>query len=584
MSSTPEISYTAPSRAKKLFSINHFGVLLLSVTVLLSLWQVWSVEHHATAGGKHTIRIAHWQLELGYRQALQALIGRYNQDKAEQFAKGEIDHPVEVVQLPVTEKVYTQLIYTHLIAGTAPDIIEMGWSQAFQGTNKAEYMLPLSDIVQTPNPYNASARLPVDLPADLRQTLPKMKWKNTFVDGMLGGWDSDLQAQYGIPTCFQAFGRLSYNLDLLEQATGSRQVPETLGELLATCRKLRELGKRTGHDLIPIAGSQYSAYFWSGLITPFSAGWQPLLDTDRNGIVTALEGYAGWSGKRISFTDPSQIAFADAVQAISQQFPSGFTAMDRDAAMFLFVQGKAGVLFTGSWDAATVYSLAKFPVEIAKLPLPAPGEPWGDPPRLPATEADNRAAGCFAINKRSPAIGDAIDFMQYLTGFAENERFNHEADWVPCIIGSHASERMKAFQPALEGMLTASGWSPANGDTEGGQVGSTYRGQIASLLVNESDSATLAKKMDEVWNDPLYGEQRFWGRAIDDARTNTRSFERTIAVQATLPLLAPGNEGATNAYRALVTSQANKLNGAGVRILFNETAGLLGKKFPESSP
>ena len=582
--STPEISYQPPSRAKKIFSINNFGLLLLATTVGISLWQVWSVKHHATAGGKHTIRIAHWQLELGYREALQAVIERYNQLKADQFAKGEIDHPVEVVQLPVTEKIYTQLLYTHLIAGTAPDIIQIGSSQAFQGTNKAEYMLPLSDIALKPNPYNAEARLPADLAPDLRQSLPKLKWKDTFVDGMLGGWDTNLQAQYGVPTCFHAKGRISFNLDLLKEATGSDHLPATLGELLDTCNKLRELGKRTGRDIVPIAGSQYTAAFWIRYVTPFSAGWQSILDTDLNGQVTALEGYAGLASKRISFHDPSQIAFGDAVQAVSKQFPNGFTAMDRDAAMFMFVQGHAGALFTGSWDAATVYTLAKFPVSIAPIPLPAPGEPWGDPPRQPSTESSYRAGGCFGINKRSPAVADAVDFLQYITGFTENERFNHEADWVSCIIGSHASERMQTFQPRLDGLHSEAGWSPATGDTEGGQVASTYRGLMSSILVNEATSATLAQKMDEVWNDPLYGEQRFWTRAIDDARTNVRSFERTIAVQAALPLLGPGQGAGTTAYRALVTSQAAKLNGAYIRLLFNETAGSIGKKFPESAP
>lgn len=582
--SAHELTFQPPSRWKKILSINSFGVVLLMATLAISLWQVWSVKYHATAGGKHTIRIAHWQLELGYRQALQAVIDRFNQHKAEQFAKGEIDHPVEVVQLPVTEKVYSQLIYTHLIAGTAPDIMEMSWTQAFQGTNKAEYFMPLSETALVPNPYNTTSRLPTDLASDLRATLPRLAWKDTFVDGMLGGWDSNLQAQYGVPTCFHAAGRLSFNLDLLKEATGSDQVPKTLGGLLDACHKLRELGRRTGRDIVPLAGSQYSANFWGSYITPFTSDWQSTLDTDLNGQVTALEGYAGLSGKRISFSDPSQIAFGDTIQAVAKQFPNGFTAMDREAAMFMFVQGRAGALFTGSWDAATVYSLAKFRVQIAELPLPAPGEPWGDPVRPPSSEAASRASGCFGINKRSPAIDDAVDFLQYVTGFTENERFNAEADWVPCIIGTHASERMQAFQPRLDGMHGAAGWSPANGDSEGGQVASTYRGQMSSLLVGEATSASVAKKMDEVWNDPTYGEEKFWSRAADDARTNVRSFERTIGVQAVLPVLAPGSGAGAGAYRALVSSQAAKLNGAYIRLLFNETAGTVAKKFPESAP
>jgi raffinose/stachyose/melibiose transport system substrate-binding protein len=561
---------------------NLLGIAIFLGAIGVSLWQV--------LGGSRTppdtlvVRMVHWQLELGYRQALQGTIDRFNALKERQFRAGLSTHRVTVVQMPVTEKVYHQLVYTHLMAGTAPDILEIGKSQEFQGTNKAEFLVPLTAAAQRPNPYHAAIPPTANLTPGLAAALPKLPWKDTFVDGMMGGWDVNLQALYGVPTAFQSWGRLSYNLDLLHEITGSEHLPTTLGELLALGAQVRAYAARTGRDIAPIAGSQYSRDFWALYATPFTTAWQETLDTDLDGTVSPLEGFAGLAGERIAFTDPAHRSFTEVVQAVAKLFPSGFIAMDRDAAMFSFVQGRACAMFTGSWDAGTIYGLAKFRVGIAPLPLPVRGEPWGDPPPPPASEASTQSSGCFGVNKRSPAVAEAIDFLQFLTSFQENERFNREADWVPCVIGAQAGARMQAFQPRLEGAYLDSGWTPAMADAAGGRVSSIYRGALAALVVGESTPEQLAARMAETWRDPNYGERAFWVRAQEDCQSLVRSQERTIGVEAVLPLLAPGQGAGPEAYRALVSGQAAKLNGAAIRNLFAETAGRIGKTLPGSTP
>lgn len=576
------ITYTPPNKWRKLFTVGSLGVVVLIGVLIFSLFQVWSVKQGQVAGGKHVIRISHWQLELGYRQALQGVIERYNALKKEQFEKGLIDHPVEAVQLPVTEKVYPQLINTHMIAGTAPDIIEMGKGKATDGTNKAEYFLSLSEVVAKPNPYNSPQYLTPDVEPELVKALPKLGWRDTFVDGMVGGWDYDLQAQYGVPTCFHSSGRLSYNLDLMKEATGSDQVPRTLGELLTLCKQLREFGVKSGRTVMPIAGSQYSAGFWYNFINPFTATWQSKLDFDHNGQISAQEGFAGLSAGVIKFTDPEFQEFLQATSAVASEFPNGFTAMDREAAMFLFVQGKAGILFTGSWDAATVYKLSKFRVKIAPIPLPGSGEQWADKPKYASSEAATKGGSAYGVYKRSASTADAIDFLQYITSHTENERFNREADWVPCIIGMKPNERMDAFAPRLEGIHPSSGWTPGTNASGAGQIAVAFDGQMNSLLVKEATPESIAVKMAEVYKDPVYGEQRYWVRQIEDNQTRLRALERTIGIQAALPLLRDKAGAGPAAYRALVWNQALNLNGQAFRLLFNQTAGATGKTFPEA--
>ena len=66
--------------------------------------------------GRTVIRIAHWQIEAGPREALEAMIKRYE----------EINPEVRVEQVAVPGNLYKQWLRTQLIGGDAPDIIEFG--------------------------------------------------------------------------------------------------------------------------------------------------------------------------------------------------------------------------------------------------------------------------------------------------------------------------------------------------------------------------------------------------------------------------------------------------------------------------
>jgi ABC-type glycerol-3-phosphate transport system substrate-binding protein len=101
---------------------NLLGVLLLAAAFCISLYNVFTVHEELFEKDVNILRITHWQLELGYRDALQAVIAEYEKLQA---AKG---NRVKVLQMPVTEKVYGQVLNTSLISGDAPDICLLGMS------------------------------------------------------------------------------------------------------------------------------------------------------------------------------------------------------------------------------------------------------------------------------------------------------------------------------------------------------------------------------------------------------------------------------------------------------------------------
>jgi raffinose/stachyose/melibiose transport system substrate-binding protein len=535
---------------------NAVGLVLLVVTLGISLFQVSRTEQQLYTNDVSVVRVAHWQLELGYRQALQKLMDDYNALQAERFKRGEIKKRVQVIQLPVSEKTYGQLINTNLIAHTAPDIIEMGMSQMISGGYKAEYFVNISSLAEQPNPYNAEPYLSPQLDPEFRTALPKMAWRDTFLDGMVGGFDRDLQGYYSVCTTFAPAGRLAVNVDLVKAATGSERLPTTLGELLDVCAKLREYGKRNGREIWPIAATRYNTNNWGSMVSPFLSESQRKLDADRDGKVTPHEFLTAVVKGAWSFDDPAMADLVAATRALSGEFPNGFTAMDRDAAMFLFTQQQSAFFQCGAWDAGTIYRLAegKFKVQIIGSVVPGPGERWG--PKHPVNEASMTAAASYGLYKPSPNLDVAIDFLRYWTSQPKNETFNNDADWVPCIVGTKLAESMKAFTPRVDGI------SGGRASLDGGeQISLTLSGLMLGIQTGELDHATMARKMQAVVVDQDYGAVKFFQRNDELVTDQLRAAERSIGTQALLRLLAPDKASTEANYRAVVSTQSQGLNG-----------------------
>ncbi|MCK6488235.1 MAG: extracellular solute-binding protein [Planctomycetes bacterium] len=583
MNNDPETAdgWQPPSPWRKLLSWNALGLALVVVAVGVSLAKVLAVRQAYYGGERVIVRLTHWQLEGGYREALQLVVDDYNRLMAERHRRGEIPRPVEVVQAAVTEKVYGQLLNTNLIARSAPDIVLMGGSRKLAGALKAQHFLALDAAVREPNPYNAPEYLAGSgIDPELAAVLPGMPWRDTAMDGMRSTFDLDLQGIYAIPVNFANAGRLSYNKDLLLAATGSEEPPRTLGQLLDISAKLKALGERQGRRITPIAGTRYNLGHFASYYLPFFACYRDRLDLNRDGVVSAMEGWAAFGSGTFDLADRPFAELTEACTAIAAQFPPGFLALERDSATFLFTQGQAAMHLTGSWDAGTLFRLSqgKFRMGIVDFPLPGPGERWGDPAKHPASEAGASGGNSFGVYKFGH-VAESIDFLRYLTSYVQNQRYNRAADWVPNIIGTSPDERMAAYTPRLNG-IQPTGWSPDS--SEGKQVASIYNGQMQALLSGQGSAGQVVARTKEAYADPAIGEPVIWGDQYDNQKTYLRSLERTLAVQSAVAQLAGGDRAeADRRYRTLLSAQVMRSNGEDLRLIWRQTVGSEGKPFPE---
>src|SRR5690606_33892358 len=94
----------------------RIGLVVALVAYLAAAWWMFVRKTGDAADGRTTIRVAHWQIEVGPPEGLEAIIKLYE----------ELNPGIRVEQVLVPGRIYLQWLRTNLIGGTGADIIEYG--------------------------------------------------------------------------------------------------------------------------------------------------------------------------------------------------------------------------------------------------------------------------------------------------------------------------------------------------------------------------------------------------------------------------------------------------------------------------
>lgn len=541
----PEAPDRQHSGIRKWINANTLGLAVLLVAISVSVVRVMSIQKELFDPDKTIIRISHWQLELGYRDAMQSAIDEY-----------ERLHPgVEILQQPMTEIIYGQWLNIQLISGTAPDIAETGDARmSVEQQYILRFFLPLTELISKPNPYNRGT------------PLEKLPWRETFIDGMRGGYQPALADYFAAPTCMST-RRLFYNKDLLRKATGSDTPPQTFAELLVACDTIRDYGRRQGNTkMVPIACSRYYLpEFLDRYLVPFTAGFEPELDTDMDGGISLRESYAAFCKGQVSMQTPAIKAYYECVKTLCDNFPEGYLSLGREMEAFLFVQGNAGMIASGSFDALSLFGQAKFEVGVIDFPLPGKNERWGEHIAGRVNEAGITAGAAYGVYKFSKNKEIAIDFLQFLTSRKCNEVFNRKAEWLPVAIGAKTSDRMAPFMPNPRGFSSYVSFFYGNYATI------ILEGARDRFLGGELDDYNeFAAKVEEALKNEKVGGDKAWAIEYDEKRRWCRNQERVLAVQATRMLMDSEATDAPSKYRQAFIQQLQANNGQEIRHRFEQ--------------
>jgi raffinose/stachyose/melibiose transport system substrate-binding protein len=418
---------------------NSIGIGLLVLCFVVSLGRLIARKSPGSSSpedGVVTIRLAHWQLENGVREAFDQIAAAYTQT-----------HPnVRVVQIPIPERIFTNWLITQLVGETAPDLIQVGLGNSDE--RLARYFTPLTDLANAPNPYNRGT------------PLENVILRDTFFDGMAGGFNYSLLEYYGVPLSGHST-RIYYNLDLLEEMTGSEELPRTYDDLIDLCRKSLAFASERKMAFVPIAGSQYNSPKLMDAL--FSSQTQRLCEKlnppGRLGTEANLR-CLQFLTNEWNLQNPSYRSGLELMREVGQYMQPGFLQLNRDDATLLFVQKRALMICTGSWDSTSIRGQARFKIGVGPIPMPDPSHPrYGQFTLGEVSEAGHTAAVSLGLTRNSPHPDVARDFLLFLASQPVNQIWTDTSDWIPSIIGVHTGEQVKPFLPRITGSLP--GFYPA---------------------------------------------------------------------------------------------------------------------------
>lgn len=509
-------------------TLNAIAAGLVLLCFVISLGRIALRETPGGEAAPVEIRLAHWQLEGGVRESFDALAAEYQRL-----------HPhVRIIQIPIPERIYKNWLLTQLVGGTAPDIIQVGIG--ISDERLARYFVPLTPYVSQPNPYNAGTKL---------ENIPL---RETFFDGMLGGYNINLLEYYGVPLSAYTI-RVFINTDLLQEITGSTEMPANYREFHELCRKVHDYSQSRGRTILPIAGSRYNAPILMDRL--FASQTQRLV------LQLAAPGQFIPPHYRISsdlaegdwnLQSPAVASGLRLIREVSGHMQPGFLQLGRDDATFQFMQGKALMIISGSWDAASVRRQAHFNFRAFSIPLPAPDDPdYGGYVLGPVSEADTNAGLSLGITQNSPQREIALDFLLFCASQTANQLFAEKSGWIPSVVGIPPNALNRDFMINVDGYI--SGFNlKVGGFPDVTRVVDNALHRLVSptggvdAFVNEIQPSYLAAQLSDL------------DRSLASRMRGLQRLDLQVAAAAELHRLSQGEADSANRLDALVAAAAQQ--------------------------
>ncbi len=411
---------------------NYIGLFLLLACFAVALHRIATRPPSQPEDGTERIRFAHWQLEGGLREAFDKLAREY-----------EALHPgVKIEQVAIPERTYAQWMRTQLVGETITELVQLG--NGIDDEVLARFFTPLTEYTEQPNPYNTGTEL------------AGVPLRDTILDGMQGesSYRPNLLEYYGIPVSMFTV-RMFYNRTLWETMLGDAPTPSNYEEFLALCARVRTVSKETGRSVIPIAGSKANAPpLFERLFSSQVQRLNQSLDTLKTMRPAVTDISLSLLRGDWTLDDPAYTSGLQIVRETAAYFQPGYSQLARDDASFYFLQNRALMIATGSWDSPSFRAQADFEIGVFSLPLPT-----GDHPRFGrymlgrSSEAETGTGLSFGIPKQTKNFDRALDFLHFLASKPGNSTFSRVSGWLPSVVGVEPAHYVQPFLPITDGYL-----------------------------------------------------------------------------------------------------------------------------------
>jgi raffinose/stachyose/melibiose transport system substrate-binding protein len=413
---------------------SRLGLVLLLTAYAASLFWFFTRSEPVVHAREVTIYFAHWQIERGPPDGINAAIKRYE----------ELNPRVHVVQLQIPgATIYPQWMRSNLAGETGPDLMEWGAWLPGQKDIPARYFAPLTAELAKPNPYNRGTS---------QETIP---WQDTFHDKLLAPKrDSPDPGQiYGV-NITESTLRLFCNVELMKEILGRVVVPKNFDDLRKILAAVKDYSRKTGRTVAGLAGSRDTtrAVAQSVIVAPLMGVNQRLDDA---GILYLYnrQMLAAYLAGRWRYSEPAVLAGLQLVRETTTSMKPGFIQLRRDDAMIEFLRGQALFFFYGTWDATSLRRLAPFKIQPMKLMQAMPDDPEvGRFVVGQGGEGIGETSLSMYLNKASRHPAEALDFLKFLTSVPGQQLFTDASLWLPAVNGVNVPEEIRNFRDYQEGL------------------------------------------------------------------------------------------------------------------------------------
>ena len=513
------------------FSGRLIAFLLLGIAYVVATFLVLRHTADEARSDRVTIRLSQWQLEGGVREAIDAIVRRYEQ----------LNPHVHVVHIAVPDAVYQPWIQTQMVGGTGPDVAEYSWGWP----DIARNFQPITAEVMQPNPYNRGT------------PLAGLPWRDTFIDGMTSP-DNYVQAlsdYYGVSLTPHVM-RVVFNRPLLRNITGQDAPPRTYRELLALCDRVRAYGRELGIELVPLANSRTTHINLTGeVVSSLTPGLSEQMDFQHRLKLDPADLGVSYLRGEWSYDSPELIAAFAVLREYGAMCTPGFMQRERDSALTDFVAGRAVMMVTPSWEASSLLQLCPFALGAFRFPYPREDDPvYGRYTTSPMSEGQLLTGKPFYVNRHTRHRAEAIDFLRFMSSQEGASIFTRVSNWQPVTLGVKASDFANQFKLQPDGYCWYAGFLGPSGHPDASKFIQSELG----LLWNNGGSVDAFRRVlrggvadkvrDDFRRDIIAGVSN--ARRADVAAAAQAELASTRAKPELVRLMTVGNEIAIYQIRA----------------------------------
>lgn len=294
-------------------------------------------------------------------------------------------------------------------------------------------------------------------------------WRESFLPGALSQYERDGKT-YGIPLVYVVWS-VYYNKTLFREK--GWQKPETWPQFFQLCETMK------AEQIVPVA--------FQGRY-PFYA--RPLVEHTYFHLAGPAAHQALAQGQPGAFDHPAMTRSLETLAQLSGYFQPGFEGSSHTEAQMQFFQGRAAMLFCGSWLYSEMRDNIPDEFELGAFQLPLPLAPTARP------GAQYASSGYFFVFQSAdhPELGAA--FLRKLTSPEVAGRFAAERG-IPVAVESANSQLNPAMAEVarqLESVQETFG--PAKGPTVRG-LDQVWNDTIQAVLSGSVNPGAAARRMEE---------------------------------------------------------------------------------------